>query len=122
MSTEKEECFKKHTVDLSDYQMVDFREYERYVNKTVVVVLKSLQFLYGSLKSYDQYNNISLNFTTQRIFHENTYAEKNLGLVSVRGENVVVIAVAEFDLDGLEKVEYNHLETKLLKYLDDVNK
>lgn len=72
-------------------------------------MLRDNRYLYGVLKSFDQYNSIALNFATERIFHEDCYAERRLGLVSLRGENIVLIGICSPDLRKLRKVEYDTL-------------
>lgn len=84
-------------------------EYEQYLEKSTVVMLREDRYLYGVLKSFDQYNSIALNFVTERIFHENCFAERRLGLVSLRGENIVLIGICSPDLKKLKKVEYDTL-------------
>ena len=98
---------------LDDYSMIDFKEYESYVNRNVIVLLKDGQFLYGTFKSYDQYNSITLNFTVQRIFYKSSYAENKIGLIAIRGENIVSIAEGEYNVDGLKKVDYSELKERL---------
>lgn len=100
---------------------VDAREYETYLESKVVVLLKGNRFLYGTMKSYDQYNSITLNFVTERIFHANFYAEKKHGLIVLRGENILFIAKCSAPLlDKLEKIEYEALKDKIEKDLSEI--
>lgn len=71
------------------------REYELYLEKNIVVHLKDSRFLYGILKSYDQYNCISLNFASERIYTGKKYSENRLGLVSIRGECITFIGLCK---------------------------
>lgn len=91
------------------------REFEEYIDKEVLVLLRDDTYLYGIFKSYDQYNSISLNFTTLRIFHENKYAEKRLGLISLRGESIVLIGINKHDFRKKQKVDFDILENELIK-------
>ncbi|OQS54456.1 lsm1 [Ecytonucleospora hepatopenaei] len=84
-----------------------------FINKSVVVMMKDNEFLYGDLKSYDQFNNISLNFTIKRIFYENMFAEQKLGLMAIRGENIVYIVEGEFDKKKLKCVEWEEICDKV---------
>ncbi|EDQ31329.1 U6 snRNA-associated Sm-like protein LSm8 [Enterocytozoon bieneusi H348] len=113
----------KHTAiqtienNTSNLASIDLMEYSSYVDKNVVVILKDNSLLYGTLKSYDQYNNISLNYAVQRIFHNNQYAEKMIGFIVIRGDTIVMISLARYDLSGLEKTEFFKLKEELEIYL-----
>ncbi|KAL6122592.1 hypothetical protein NUSPORA_00360 [Nucleospora cyclopteri] len=93
---------------------INVREYEQYINKKVVVLLADNRFLYGILKSYDQYNNISLNFVIERIFFKKMYAEKKRGLLAIRGENIAMIGIAEFNDENIFKIDYDVLLDRIL--------
>lgn len=49
---------------------INDREYAEFLEKDVVVLLKNDGYLCGIFKSYDQYNNISLCYVAERIYHE----------------------------------------------------
>lgn len=89
------------------------REFEVYLEKNIVILLKENRYLYGILKSFDQYNSISLNFTTERIFHKNKFAEKRLGLISLRGENIIFLGIGSPDFRKLKKVDYDTLASEI---------
>jgi U6 snRNA-associated Sm-like protein LSm1 len=86
-----------------------FREYEKYINKHVVVMLKDNRFYYGVFKSFDQYNSITLNYSVERIFHENSYAEKFQGLLVIRGDTISLIGISKMDFKEYNKMEYSVL-------------
>lgn len=109
-----------HTImksDMSNCTDIDLMEYSNYIDKSVIIILKDNSILYGILKSYDQYNNISLNYAVQRIFHNNQYAEKMIGFIVVRGDTIVMISLARYDLSGLKKTEFLKLKEELEIYL-----
>lgn len=83
-------------------------------------MLKDREFLFGVMKSYDQYNNISLNYTVKRIFLENTYAEEKIGLTAIRGESILSIIEAEFDKKNMQMVEWDTIKSKMEE--DKLNK
>lgn len=85
------------------------REFAEYLEKDVVVILKDDSYLYGIFKSYDQYNSLTLNYVVERIFHEDTYAERRQGLMVVRGENVVAIGTGKLNIRNLKMVDYEYL-------------
>lgn len=89
------------------------REFEEYLDKNILVLLRDGSYMFGVLKSYDQYNSISLNFTIQRIFDGDRYAEKKLGLVSLRGESIVFIGICDQPLKYKQKIDYETLLREL---------
>lgn len=98
---------------------INDRELEFYLEKEILVLLKDGRQLWGTLKSYDQYYCLTLNFTTERIFHEDMFSEKRQGLVVIRGENIVLIGKTQFDSKNLRKVDYEYLCSLKEKYLEN---
>ncbi|KAI5147942.1 small nuclear ribonucleoprotein G [Enteropsectra breve] len=75
------------------------REFEKYLNKNVVVAIWGDAWVSGILKSYDQYNTISLNYATEfRKDGGNRVLKKSLGLIVLRGENIICIGIAQLGL------------------------
>lgn len=68
--------------------------YEKYLEKPVVILLRDNRYIFGTLKSYDQYNSVVINYTLERIFYDRKYAERSHGLIVLRGENIVFIGTA----------------------------
>lgn len=56
-----------------------------------MVVLRDGRKLYGILRSYDQFGNLVLDDTIERLYVDLEYAEEHLGPFLVRGENVVLV-------------------------------
>lgn len=88
---------------------------EEFLEHEVVVLLKDDPnvFLCGILKSYDQYDNITLNFAFKRAICETMFSDSKLGLVVVRGENILLIFSGSVEIDNLKEVEYNFLIEKI---------
>ena len=68
----------------------------------MIVVLRDGRKLLGILRSYDQFANLVLQDTVERIFLGNRYGDIPKGLYIVRGENVVLLG--EIDLDKEDEV------------------
>ncbi|RAO66739.1 uncharacterized protein BHQ10_002751 [Talaromyces amestolkiae] len=66
-------------------------------DKKLVLVLRDGRKLIGVLRSWDQFANLVLQDTVERIYSGNLYAEEHVGLYLVRGENVLLLG--EIDLD-----------------------
>ncbi|KAE8211748.1 hypothetical protein CF327_g4514 [Tilletia walkeri] len=71
-------------------------------DKKVMVVLRDGRKLIGVLRSYDQFANLVLQDTIERIFVGNRFGDIPHGLFLVRGENVVLMG--EIDLDAEDEI------------------
>ncbi|KAF7966996.1 hypothetical protein HWV62_36254 [Athelia sp. TMB] len=79
----------------------------------MLVILRDGRKLHGVLRSYDQFANLVLEDTVERIYHKNAYAENWHGLFLIRGENVVLLGEVDLDLEDdvpLRRVDYGVLE------------
>ncbi|OZJ06287.1 hypothetical protein BZG36_00817 [Bifiguratus adelaidae] len=74
------------------------------VDKKILVVLRDGRKLIGVLRSFDQFANLVLQDTVERIYANDTYGDIQRGIFIVRGENVVLLG--EIDL---YKEEDTHL-------------
>lgn len=84
--------------------------YECYLERPVTIFLKNNRYMYGTLKSYDQYNSIALNYAIERIFYKNKFAEKSHGLIIVRGENITLVGSGTNPkLSNLQKMDFDLL-------------
>ncbi|PWY99607.1 LSM-domain-containing protein [Testicularia cyperi] len=72
------------------------------VDKKMLVVLRDGKKLIGVLRSYDQFANLVLQDTVERVFVGNRYGDIPRGVFLVRGENVVLMG--EIDLDAEDEV------------------
>jgi len=68
----------------------------------MLVVLRDGRKLIGVLRSYDQFANLVLEDTVERIYHDNVYGDIHRGVFLIRGENVVLLG--EVDLDKEDTV------------------
>ncbi|KAI8896459.1 U6 snRNA-associated Sm-like protein LSm1 [Globomyces pollinis-pini] len=67
------------------------------IDKKLIISLRDGRHLYGWLRSYDQFANLVIQDTVERIFLDDTYSDIYRGVFIVRGENVVL--VGELDLE-----------------------
>ncbi|GAA5985535.1 hypothetical protein JCM11641_007984 [Rhodosporidiobolus odoratus] len=67
----------------------------------VLVHLRDDRRLIGVLRSYDQYANLVLTQTVERLYHppSKSYAQTERGVFLVRGENVVLLGEVDLDLE-----------------------
>ncbi|KZV77728.1 Sm-like ribonucleo protein [Peniophora sp. CONT] len=83
------------------------------VDRKMLVVLRDGRKLHGVLRSYDQFANLVLEDTVERIYSGNTYAEQRCGLFLIRGENVVLLGEIDLDLEDdvpLQQVDFAMLD------------
>lgn len=89
-------------------------EYEEYLEKKVVVLTRGNHYFYGILKSFDQFNTITLNFAIERVVHNMEYGEKRHGLVVLRGENIIFIGLGDDKRPaGLQFGDFNRIIMKI---------
>ncbi|CAO1604385.1 MAG: hypothetical protein L6R36_000848 [Xanthoria steineri] len=68
-------------------------------DKKLVLVLRDGRKLIGVLRSWDQFANLVLQDTIERIFIEDIYADISRGIFLVRGENVLLLGEIDLDKD-----------------------
>ncbi|GAA5882770.1 hypothetical protein JCM16303_002450 [Sporobolomyces ruberrimus] len=90
------------------------------VDKKVLVHLRDDRKLVGVLRSYDQYANLVLTQSVERLFHipSKSYAQTDRGVFIVRGENVVLLGEVDLDredapLANLTLVPWNSMSALL---------
>ncbi|GMM36011.1 Lsm1 protein [Saccharomycopsis crataegensis] len=92
------------------------------LNKSVFVLLRDGRNLFGILRTFDQYANLVIQDTTERVYllEEKQYGEIFQDNFLIRGENVVMFG--ELDLDAEDdhlkeftKIDYKEANAKLNK-------
>ncbi|KAI9832343.1 MAG: hypothetical protein M1826_002029 [Phylliscum demangeonii] len=68
-------------------------------DKKLMVVLRDGRKLIGVLRSWDQFANLVLQDTVERIFIHELYADVPRGIYMVRGENVLLLGEIDLDKD-----------------------
>ncbi|KAK8247395.1 hypothetical protein HDK77DRAFT_374849 [Phyllosticta capitalensis] len=68
-------------------------------DKKLMVSLRDGRKLIGVLRSWDQFANLVLQDTVERIYVQNLYADINRGIFLVRGENVLLLGEIDLDKD-----------------------
>ncbi|CAO3608323.1 unnamed protein product [Mucor fragilis] len=61
------------------------------IDKKLMVVLRDGRKLIGTLRSFDQFANLVLQDTIERIYVGNCYGDIPRGIFLIRGENVVLL-------------------------------
>eukprot|EP01039_Chlorochromonas_danica_P006384 gene6384-7038_t len=61
-----------------------------YLDKKLAVLLQDGRYLVGVLRTYDQYLNLVLHRTIERLIFQEFYSETEIGLYVVRGDNIVL--------------------------------
>ncbi|KAH7104352.1 Sm-like ribonucleoprotein [Auriculariales sp. MPI-PUGE-AT-0066] len=81
------------------------------VDKKMLVILRDGRKLLGVLRSYDQFANLVLEDTVERVYHGQNYADvrQKDPVYLVRGENVVLIGEIDLDVEDdipLQQIPY----------------
>lgn len=69
------------------------------IDKQVLVLLRDGRSLFGVLRSIDQFANLVLHLTVERIYIGNEYGEIDRGVFLIRGENVVLCGEVDDDVN-----------------------
>ncbi|RCI06123.1 Sm-like protein [Rhizopus stolonifer] len=72
------------------------------IDKKLMVVLRDGRKLIGTLRSFDQFANLVIQDTIERIYVGNCYGDIPRGVFLIRGENVVLLG--EIDVDKEEEI------------------
>ncbi|KAF9015208.1 hypothetical protein BDQ17DRAFT_1385990 [Cyathus striatus] len=89
------------------------------VDRKMLVILRDGRKLHGVLRSYDQFANLVLEDTVERIYHGNAYAENWHGLFLIRGENVVLLGEIVCTLDYNVLEPYHKKDAELKKHREE---
>ncbi|KAF2171224.1 hypothetical protein M409DRAFT_18341 [Zasmidium cellare ATCC 36951] len=68
-------------------------------DKKLAVALRDGKKLIGVLRSWDQFGNLVLQDTIERLFCQNLYCDIERGMFLVRGENVLLLGEIDLDKD-----------------------
>lgn len=96
------------------------------LDKMVIVCLRDGRNFYGWLRSFDQYANLTLDNTIERITIDNVYSDIGIGIFVIRGENVMMLAEVDEQKDqqissSMKLVSENEIR-KLIKERKNDNK
>lgn len=61
------------------------------LDKLVLVCLRDGRIFYGWLRSFDQYANLTLDNTVERLSYNHFYTDIQVGIFVIRGENVMLL-------------------------------
>lgn len=75
------------------------------LNKLVMVCLRDGRNFFGWLRSFDQYANLTLDNTVERLTFRDLYADVGIGIFVIRGENVMLLG----EVDEKKEMEISSL-------------
>jgi len=81
------------------------------LDKKMLVVLRDGKKFVGVLRSFDQFANIVLENTVERIYLGNSFGERKIGVFLIRGENVML-------LGNINEEKEEKMENETLKKVD----
>jgi len=94
------------------------------LDKKILVVLRDGKKFIGVLRSFDQFANIVLENTVERIYLGNSFGERKIGVFLIRGENVMLLGnindekEEKMENETLKKVDFDTIK----KLFDDDQK
>lgn len=71
------------------------------LNKLILVCLRDGRNFLGWLRSFDQYANLVLDNTVERLMVEDSYADVAIGIFVIRGENVMLLGEVDPEKETL---------------------
>eukprot|EP00603_Paraphysomonas_imperforata_P001354 CAMPEP_0114434180 /NCGR_PEP_ID=MMETSP0103-20121206/12117_1 /TAXON_ID=37642 ORGANISM="Paraphysomonas imperforata, Strain PA2" /NCGR_SAMPLE_ID=MMETSP0103 /ASSEMBLY_ACC=CAM_ASM_000201 /LENGTH=119 /DNA_ID=CAMNT_0001604037 /DNA_START=32 /DNA_END=391 /DNA_ORIENTATION=+ len=84
------------------------------LDKRILIVLRDGRHLVGMLRSFDQFLNLVIEDTSERILMPDSYCDVPLGLYIVRGDNIVLLGEIDAEREEhempLKKVDPEDLD------------
>ncbi|EIE84618.1 hypothetical protein RO3G_09328 [Rhizopus delemar RA 99-880] len=80
------------------------------IDKKLMVVLRDGRKLIGILRSFDQFANLVLQDTIERIYVRGCYGDIPRGVFLIRGENVVLLG--EIDVDKEDQINLRQVSVE----------
>lgn len=77
--------------DLTAFKLPGAASLYEQLDKLVLVCLRDGRSFFGWLRSFDQYANLILDNTVERLTVEDSYADIPIGIFVIRGENVMLL-------------------------------
>lgn len=77
--------------NLSAFKLPGAASLYEQLDKLVLVCLRDGRNFFGWLRSFDQYANLVLDNTVERLTVDNIYADVPIGIFVIRGENVMLL-------------------------------
>jgi len=71
-----------------------------HLDRNIMLVLRDGRVLIGTLSSYDQYGSIVLSNSKERLVAKNKFADVDMGLYMIRGENIMLLGEVDAELDA----------------------
>ncbi|KAG8627186.1 hypothetical protein KVT40_004669 [Elsinoe batatas] len=92
-------------------------------DKKITAVLRDGKKFIGVLRSWDQFGNIVLESTIERIYGGHKFAEVPRGLFLIRGENVLLLGEIDLDKDDYvpEPYEKGHVDEVFAVYRQELD-
>lgn len=90
------------------------------LDKLVLVCLRDGRNFFGWLRSFDQYANLILDNTVERLTVDNSYADIPIGIFVIRGENVMLLGEVDEEkelkiCDSMKQVSEREIRSALLE-------
>lgn len=81
------------------------RMLEEYLDKEIFICLRENRYAYGILRSFDHYYNVLLENAREIFVVDNEYSEIESEVFILRGENILMFGIGQFDSANMRRVE-----------------
>lgn len=93
------------------------------LDKLVLVCLRDGRNFFGWLRSFDQYANLILDNTVERLTLNGTYADVSIGIFVIRGENVMLLGEVDEEKElkvgeSMKQVSEREMRALLAEHTD----
>ncbi|KTW28489.1 hypothetical protein T552_01749 [Pneumocystis carinii B80] len=99
------------SIDPNSQLFITYTLLHSCLDKKLMVILRDGRKLIGILRSFDQYANLVLQETIERIYVDQVYGDIPRGVFIVRGENVVLVG----EIDQNKKSDLNLKEVSAVE-------
>ncbi|RVD91335.1 LSM domain-containing protein [Tubulinosema ratisbonensis] len=86
-------------------EILGTKDNEQFLDKPVIVVMKDGKCLQGIFRSFDQFNNITLEDVNEREYQEGMFKERNIDLFVIRGESIFFFGIGKYDDSKYKMIE-----------------
>lgn len=94
--------------------IIGTKDNEDLLDRKVLVLMRDGKYFYGIFRSFDQFNNITLENAVERMFFEDMFSDRRIGLHVIRGENIVLAGCPRPSVrKPLRRVKWSLIQEKL---------
>ncbi|KAM0675285.1 hypothetical protein GVAV_001110 [Gurleya vavrai] len=86
------------------------KDYEIFLDKNITILLWDGRYFNGILRSFDQFNSITLEKCKETLYFDNLYSEIDRGTFVIRGENIIFLGIKENSNKKMKKINFEEIK------------